>query len=267
MKRIPLIAGILGRRTAWLRPLTGAAEELACADPLRLLQDCLEDGGPGSVQPNEAPLLPLADRDLLLAEIQRDAFGDRCEADAACIACGQPYTMAFSLGAMMASQRDPEDSLVEGPDPESRFRLGDVRFRLPSSRDLADAAAAEDPASAVLTACILSGDPAGRETDIEAAMAAAGPVLDLDLDAVCPNCGTSQSPRFRISDFLRQCFVQERRLRQREIHCIATAYGWSYDSIMRLSRADRQDFVGLICERPGRATPLDAFGGRARATG
>lgn len=266
MKRISLIAGIDGRRTAWLRPLTGMAEELACADPIRLLQDCLEDGGPGSVQPDEAPLLPLADRDLLLSEIQRDAFGDRCEADAACIACSQPYTMAFSLSAMAASQRFAEDGL-EGPDAESRFRLNDISFRLPSSRDLADATTDEDPAAAVLAACVVSGDPAGREAEIEAAMAAAGPVLDLDLDAVCPNCGASQSPRFRISDFFQQCFVQERRFRQREIHCIATAYGWSHDSIMRLSRIDRQGFVGLICERPGRATPLDAFGGRERATG
>ena len=43
----------------------------------------------------------------------------------------------------------------------------------------------------------------------------------------------------------------ERRFLLREVHTIARAYGWSFDSIVGLPRSDRHELVGFIeGERP-----------------
>lgn len=267
MEHVPLTAGIDGRRSAWLAPMTGAAEVAAAVGPLPLLRSCLADGREGAISPSEVGDLPLVDRDRLLAAIHRDAFGDWLEADGACGACGGAYAMAFSLEALIESQRPTLPDSVVGPDARSRYRLGETVFRLPSSRDLAAARSAERPDRALLAACVCVGDPTGKEAEIEAAMAAAGPLLDLDLAAHCPDCGAAQTPRFQIDVFLRQCFEAERPLRLREVHLIASAYRWSHASILALTRRDRHGFVELIRERPSRATPIDQLAARTGTVG
>lgn len=259
MKRIALTAGIEGRRMAWLTPLTGVAEAAAGEGTLPLLRLCLADEGTSAVKPSEVSDLPLVDRDRLLAEIYRNAFGDWLEADGNCVACGASYAMAFSLEALVESQHLALPDGVVGPDERSQYRLGEMTFRLPTSRDLATAQSAARPDQALLAACVCTGDPSGKEAEIEAAMGAAGPVLDLDLAATCPECGATQTPRFQIDAYLRQSFEAERPLRRREFHLIASAYGWSHDSILGLSRTDRHGFVSLIRERPSLTTPIERF--------
>ena len=258
MQRVRLHVGVEDRTSAWLKPLTGAAEIAGADDATALLALCLAGDAAGLLRPEDAPRLPMVDRDRLLAGIYRGAFGDRVEADGRCGACGGAYTMSFGLAVLAESVQPDPDGPARGPDADGRYQLDDVVFRLPTARDIADAAAADDPAAALLAACVVAGDAVGRAAEIEAAMAAAGPTLDLDLDTTCPDCGAAQTPRFRIDAFLTQRLQQERPLLRREIHAIATAYGWSQASILDLTREDRQGYVGLILERPSSATPLDA---------
>lgn len=263
MQRVLLDPGLEGRCLAWLRPVTGADE--AVTDAVALLDRCLVAAGPGTVAPGMAAALPAADADRLLAAIHRDLFGDRIEADAPCRACGTAYSLSFSLGTLVDQRRPRRPAGVAGPDPRGAYRLGDVAFRLPSAADIAAAATADDRRGALLGACVVAGDAAGHADEIEAAMADLGPTLDLDLDATCPHCGAAQNPRFAIAGYLMAALAAERPFLLREVHRIARAYGWSYESIMGLPRGDRQELVRLIGSGPARTVPLDADRLAARA--
>lgn len=247
--------GIDGRRRAFVRALTGADEIAAEAGAVALL-DRLLVAGSQAVRSGEAARLAVADRDRLLAALYRDLFGDRIEADAPCRECDRPFAVAFSLAALVDGQRTPRPDGVDGPDEAGHYRLVEVIFRLPTSEDLeAVLGQPGDRAKATLLArCIVEGRGAGREAEIEAAMAALGPTLDTELETTCPHCATRQGVRFAIDRYLLRCLANERRFLLHETHSIARAYGWSHEAIMALPRRDRQDYVRLIdAERQGRS--------------
>jgi hypothetical protein len=247
--------GIDDRRRAFLRSLTGADEVSADAGTVALLDRLLMPGD-RAIRPGEAARLPVADRDRLLAALQRDTFGDQIEADAPCRNCGRPFAVAFSLAALVDAQRAQRPDGVDGPDPDGRYRLGEVAFRLPTSEDLDDVLARPegDPRADLLERCIVEGSGLGRGAEIEAAMATLGPTLDMDLATTCPHCATRQSVRFAVDRYLLKCLANERRFLLQETHRIARAYGWSHEAIMALPRRDRQDHVRLIdAERQGQS--------------
>ena len=246
--------GIDGRRRAFLRPVTGADEVTADAGPIALL-DRLLVAGTQAIQPGETVRLALADRDRLLAAIQRDIFGDLIEADAPCRGCGRLFAVAFSLAALIDGQRTERPAGVDCPD-DGCYRLGEIRFRLPTSEDLDDLVdlPAVQRRAALLARCIVEGSGSGREGEIEAAMAALGPTLDTDVGTTCPHCAKQQSVRFAIERYLLRSIANERRFLLHETHRIARAYGWSHHEIMTLARRDRQEYVRLIdAERQGRS--------------
>lgn len=248
MLRIPLDPGFDGFRLACLRPLTGADELAGATDAIPLLDRLLVVESSACVPPGTAARLPVPDRDRALAELHRELFGDRIEADADCSACGERFEVGFSLAAMVEGQAPEHSADVEGPDPLGQFCLGDVRFRLPASADIAAAAALPPDAQrdALLGACVVDGDAAGHEDDLEAAMAALGPALDADVDATCPHCGAIAPIRFEIGAYLGKCLANERRFVLREVHRIARTYGWSFGEITALPRGERHEFVRLI---------------------
>ena len=246
--------GIDRRRRAFLRPLTGADEVAAEAGAVALLDRLLVETSE-AIRPGEAARLPLADRDRLLAALQREVFGDRIEADAPCRDCGRLFAIAFSLAALVDGQRTSRPDGVDGPDDAAHYRAGEVTFRLPTSEDLDAVLGLPDGQrrAALLARCIVEGGGVARADKIEAAMAALGPTLDADLDTTCPHCMTPQSVRFAIDRYLPRCLANERRFLLQETHRIARAYGWSHVAIMALPRRDRQDYVRLIdAERQGR---------------
>lgn len=247
--------GIDGRRQAFLRALSGADELAAEAGALALL-DRLLVASSRAIRPGEAARLPVADRDRLLVALQRDLFGDRIEADAPCRACNRPFAVVFSLAALVDGQRAPRPEGVEGPDAAGHYRLGEVAFRLPTCEDLDTVLGLprEDARATLLARCIVEGTGAGREAEIETAMAMLGPTLDTDIETTCPHCATPQGVRFAIDRYLLGCLANERRFLLQETHRIARAYGWSHQAIMALARRDRQDYVRLIeAERQGRS--------------
>ncbi len=253
MRRVPLDPGLQGRRTAYLRTPTGA-DELAAEDgAIAMLDRLLAAVGNHAVAPGSAAHLPVCDRDRLLAWLYRDLFDDRIDADAVCAGCGASFAVQFSISSMADAERPRQPPGIDGPDAECRYRLHGVAFRLPSSADLDAVAAvpAEDRRRALLERCVVAGDAGGHETAIEAAMAALGPTLDIDVDCRCPHCDSDQPLRFDIASFLLKSLANDRRFLLREAHRIARAYGWSHAEIMALPRAERQEFVRLIDDDAG----------------
>ncbi len=84
-------------------------------------------------------------------------------------------------------------------------------------------------------------------------MAEVGPILDLDLEATCPECGARQAIHFDICAHLLGALASERLWLAHEVHTIASAYGWSLAEILGLPREDRRVYVRLIeAHRPKR---------------
>jgi hypothetical protein len=91
--------------------------------------------------------------------------------------------------------------------------------------------------------------PASRPIPVEELddlLSRVAPLLDLSLDASCPDCGHSQKIRFSVQSYLLASLVNERRRLVADVHRLAAAYGWSRQDILELPRAMRRQHVELI---------------------
>jgi hypothetical protein len=250
---VALDPGLPGGRFACLRELCGH-DEVAVDDTsdlaATLLLSRLLVAAPGTrVGPEAAWDLPIPDRDRLLAAIYRHQYGERVESSVACQGCGAPFDLEFDLDRLTRRLERPERPSASGPDDEGTYRTDDGRrFRLPNGADLRSVVGLE-PERAVailLERCVVEGDANADRERIEAAMAAVGPTLDLDLDATCPECELAQPVRFAMHLHLLALLAAERVWLAHEVHAIATAYGWSLQEILALTREDRHAYVRLI---------------------
>lgn len=276
MLHVQLDPGLPGGRWACVRAPCGQDEqalthEVGATAAVELIDRLLLDAPGTSVGPGCAWRLAVSDRDRLLAAVYADTFGDRVESEVPCAACDEASQIDFSLAALVeqstSEARAGFETLVSGPDAEGAYTLDDgLRFCLPSSEDQRAVLdlAPDRRRVALLQRCILevedeharrTASDVSRETldRVEAAMAAVGPVLDLDLPVSCHACGATRVVRFDIQRFLLAAFAHERRYLVREIHYLACAYGWSLAEILELPREERRAFVRLVtAERSAR---------------
>jgi hypothetical protein len=283
MQQVRLDPGLPGGQWACLRPLRGHDEQsLAHAGgamaAVEFLDRLLVEVPGTSVGPGSAWQLAISDRDRLLAAVYASCFDDRVESEVACAECDEPSEITFSLAALVASVMTSTDSdsdpSVAGPDPAGVFSLADgMRFRLPNSDDQRAifGLRTDQRRVALLRRCILQDDGAGHRTAsdlsgetldrVEAAMAKVGPTLDLNLPVTCHQCGAVRDGRFDIQHFTLAAFAHEARFLVREIHYLASTYGWSLREILDLTRDDRRAFVRLVAaERAARQRSTRNFG-------
>ena len=248
-----------------LRELTGFEERSvidgSTASAIRLLDELLlplEDGGLHRGQVGE---LPAADRDRLLVAVFQSAYGERVEGTVRCAKCDNLFDLSFSLPDLAASlEAGREQEGIEAL-PDGTFRLGDGRrFRLPAGRDECAIAGlhGEEAENALLDRCRVEGEVALDPAEFQRLAERIAPVLDLDLDAACPECGSTQRFGFDIQSYLLNAIIQERNRLTSEVHRLATAYGWGLGEILSLSRSERRTLVGLAeteMARRGRSWP------------
>ena len=256
-----------GRRLAWLRELRGRDElELARLTP-GLVTDVLDRllvAAPGAaLRPGDVVAATIADRDRLVAGLYQAAFGDQIESRADCTTCAQQFELGFSLSALLgdldqrareaAGQYEPI-----GPIGDHVYQLpGGVRFRLPTVADERALASPDSSSSALLARCLQAAAGAAVHAEaaaeaVEQAMEALGPVLSLALPARCALCGHAQKIDFDLLDFFLAALRRERPLFVREVHTLASSYGWSFGEIVDLPRSERRAYVEVILlEREG----------------
>lgn len=215
-----------------LRPLTGADEltlaGVGAASALALLER-LTDG-------TDVAALTVCQADRALAGIYQMLYGPQAECLAACESCGRSYEFTLDLPQIIARQ-DAERPAP--PDVEGVWTLpSGARLRAPTQADLAG-----DPAT--LAARLTLEGEAGAD-EVGAFLDTASPVLAIDMDASCPDCGTTAQLRFDLSSYLTRRLAAEHPFLIRETHLIASRYGWSHGEIMALTRDDRRAYAGLI---------------------
>ncbi len=253
MLQVTLHPGLPNGPWACLRPLCGHDEAaIHDADDLeatRLLDRLLVEAPGTTVGPGAAWSLTISDRDRLLVALYRHHYGDRVEGAVRCGGCGEAFDLTLGVDELSGRLEDTDTRLATGPDGEGAYLMPDGRrFRLPTPEDQRRVLGLEPGAAAetLLRRCLLEGDVAADRGTLEAAMEAVGPVLDVDLVASCPECGAEQTVRFDIRVHLMGALASERRWLAREVHSIATAYGWSLEEILALMREDRRAYVQLI---------------------
>jgi hypothetical protein len=244
-----------------IRELTGLDEQcirdVSTRTAIALLNRVVEPRPEASWQ---AARLTAADRDRLLAAIYRVTYGERVASTPQCQKCQSLFDLTFTIDDLQAAVDRVPPAVAESL-PDGTFRTaGGAHFRLPTGEDEL-AVAGLPPAEAeqaLLERCLLDAqDGADARAAVENALEALAPVLDLDIHTTCPECGVQQAVHFDVQFYLLRAIAQERPLIAREIHCIATAYGWSLQEILGLARSERRQFVELIEseQRTRRRTP------------
>jgi hypothetical protein len=244
-----------------LRELSGREEQAVAGtdllETLRLLDRLLQKAPGGLIGPGEAARLTAADRDRLLARLYTRTYGSRIAGTVPCIECRAPFDLEFSLEDLVASLAPRQDgSELPQSMSDGSFQLSNgVRFRLPTGEDeIAILASSPETAErTLLRRCQLEDVEDATALDaVQTAMDDLAPLIDLELDACCPECGAEQEVHFDIQHYLLSTLLEERDQLAWEIHRLAASYGWSLKEILGLARRERKDLVSLIeAERSG----------------
>ena len=197
-----------------------------------------------------AARLTASDRDRLLAVLYERTYGPRIESTVRCTICESLFDLSFSIRQLFNTlEAASTSSSAAEPQPDGTFRMPDgARFRLPTGEDELSVAGLlpEEAERALLQRCLIEPSESVDLNAIEEAMEVVAPVLDLDLDAQCPECGGKQAVHFDLQSYLLRSISQERKKIAHEIHRLAVAYGWSLNEILSLPRSLRQTFMELI---------------------
>ncbi|HKP03806.1 MAG TPA: hypothetical protein VJU77_10670 [Chthoniobacterales bacterium] len=211
---------------------------------------CGEDADAGEV----ARLTPGQSDGRLLALRER-IFGRQLAATSSCPACREVLEFEIDTANIrVASLSEPSNAIdLEDDDYE-------VRFRLPNQLDIASL----DPRTNIesnrqhlLDRCVVAARCAGREIsadklppEIVAAisdrMAQADPQGNVELALSCPQCGHDWTAPLDVVSFLwTELNAWALRL-LRDIHLLASTYGWREGEILSLSPTRRQTYLDLI---------------------
>ncbi len=232
-----------------LRELRGADEEMVEApdslNAIALLDRLLLEEPGAALGPGRAADLAVPDRDRLLAALYVRSFGLQVESTVRCRSCQRPFDLDFSLQDLLQTVRDgsrpasTDDGLFALPDGR--------RFRLPTGVDEQAVALlpVEAQEAALLGRCLVDSGAVDADA-LALGLRQAAPLLDLDVDARCPECGEAQTVRFDLQHYLLARILEERRLRAWEFHRLARTYGWSRTEILEVPRSRRRLHVDLI---------------------
>ena len=189
--------------------------------------------------------LTLAERDRALLALRAATFGRRLTSYIDCASCGERLEFQLDTANLLAiSENAPAPAVVQ---------LGGLRFRLPTSRDLARIAevSEEGEASRLLAGlCCIDGGEAALPNeliaDLEEAFARADPGGNIQLDFDCPACHRSWEEVFDIGEYFWEELETSSRRLIAQVHRLASAYGWSERDILSLGAVRRAMYLELV---------------------
>lgn len=234
-----------GKR-ARLRELRGADELRAVeGGTIALLRELLEPVAHNDVRTEGLGALTVSDRDRLLAALYVSAFGDAVACRWACEHCGESFEIELSMRALCDRALSRASTRCVREADGCYTTPAGTRFRLPTLDDQQHLSGLpqEHVQAALVERCV---ERVCAGEDVDTLMAEVGPLLDLDLAASCPACERAQSVPFEIQQFLHGVMAKERRWLTREVHRLATAYGWGLSEILALPRSLRREYVALV---------------------
>jgi hypothetical protein len=203
----------------------------------------------------ELARLSIGARDARLLEIYERLFGPELAAFAHCPACNEPLEYTLSTRELTASCSSPTDppplNLDNGPIS--------LRLRLPDSLDLRAVSACTEPefAAKMLTErCIVEAKLGGQPVPsadlppditetVSSALAAADPGAEMLIDLNCAVCSHTWQVTLDIERFLWSKISATAKRLLRDVHALASAYGWREPDILALSTVRRQTYLEM----------------------
>lgn len=209
--------------------------------------------------------LPVGQRDERLMTLREWTFGSSLSSVVACPACGERLELNFTLADVRGAE--PRPALPAGDPLSVRVGGHEVLYRLPDTADLlvvTESAHANiedrepaDPGRTLLERCILEARrddhvvaaadlPEAVLAAVSQAMSAADPVADVRTALTCPECGHGWQAAFDIVSYFWTEIEAWAQRALREVHVLASAYGWSEAEILALSPWRRQSYLRMV---------------------
>jgi predicted RNA-binding Zn-ribbon protein involved in translation (DUF1610 family) len=192
--------------------------------------------------------LTIGERDAQLLRLRMAMFGGSAAGTSECPQCGE--RVEFSLDTRTLADSGEFAASAR----EIQLNGTCVRFRLPTSRDLAEAVAAPDQSSGVrrlIEQCVIEPRlPEELSSDVvealSRAMANADPRAEIIISLGCPNCGKHWELLFDIGDFFWNEIAAHARRLVYEIDALARGYGWTEREILSLPVQRRRTYVEML---------------------
>lgn len=198
--------------------------------------------------------LPIGQRDAQLLTLREWLFGTQLVSVARCPQCGERLQLTLSTTDLYVAVGA---SLNAASLTINRYS---IRYRLPNSTDLLVLDNCESVGAGrqlLLSRCIqtvrcddidqtIEALPNDVVEVIAAQMAQDDPQADVQFDLSCPACRHHWLAAFDVMAFLWNEIDTWARRVLRDVHGLASAYGWSEADILSMSAARRQGYLELI---------------------
>jgi len=257
-------------REVELRPLTGCeeeylaslAEETSSGKAItQLLARCLRRvGGVTAVDASITRGMLVGDREYLMVKLRQMTSGDKMRAILRCPseACGKNMEVPLSLAELPVEERP----VKAGAFTVELSGLGPVEFRLPTGGDQeALAPVADEPGSVgeLLRRCVLRMPDSATLADagplVEERIEQLAPRMELEIEAVCPECGNAFSAPLDLAGFVLSELMSNLGNLRREVHFLAWHYHWPEGEILAMTRRKRRQYIELVEDELERMNP------------
>lgn len=220
--------------SAWERGLRGT--------PLQRSAELLASGA--GVSAPDAAGWDVGSRDAVLAGVLADLAGATVWACTGCAGCGAALDVPVDLTPI---------ARLPARQPGETFRIEvhgvEVTFRLPTSADLA-AVRGTDPdvaRRALLAACVAGGELTDEVAGaVDAAMAELSPAGAVQIAVGCPDCAATTTAALDVGVLLWSELAARATALLRDVHLLATAYGWTEPEVLALSPQRRAAYLELV---------------------
>jgi hypothetical protein len=192
------------------------------------------------LSPDALACLSIGQRDERLIALRELTFGAEFTGLANCPACDEKIELSFTASDLRLGKE------LELP-AEFDLQLADhrLRVRLPTSADLMAVNGREQ----LLARCLADGHgdlPEPVIASVIEMMSRADPLADIQLALRCSSCGHKWEAPFDIVAFFWREIAAAARGHLRDVHALASAYGWSESEILSLSPARRRFYLEMV---------------------
>jgi hypothetical protein len=198
--------------------------------------------------------LSIGRRDASLISLREELFGSHFTSLTDCPACGERLELNFNA-------RDIRTSTPATTAPLCLNQSGyELQLRLPNSLDvlrLADCSNHAEMRANLFAHCVVRVTHEGRDETSEslpeeivalaiARIAEADPQADVEVDLTCPDCGHAWQTSFDIVSYLWSELHAWSMELLREVHLLASSYGWRESDILTMTAQRRQCYLELL---------------------
>jgi hypothetical protein len=203
--------------------------------------------------------MSIGQRDARLFALREQTFGQVLRCYIECPHCADPLEFDTTVAEIQQATAEIGHEKLGLDMLEEDFML---RMRLPNSLDVAAVIACADDAMAhrlLIERCVLQsvrdGEPVPFNklpdtvvTQLVTRMAELDPMADLQLALTCPACSHSWVLIFDIVSFFLSEIDRWSRGILRDVHTLASAYGWREADILAMRSWRRQAYMEMVCE-------------------